>query len=441
MHKLAPSAAIALLVACGGNSDSKVHVLNDAGGSNDTCSPLAQTGCATGEKCTWIYDLVSTDGTNILGHVGCAPDGDKQTHETCTRNMAGAQGYDDCAKGNFCKAKRELVGPGGQGVCEAICDNNGGDPMCADGSTCVAYHNIFEASDMNVAGVCDYKCDPFADNDFMHEGSAAVNRPGTACQPYEECNGFPSNGALPTAFSCSREYNTDLHHRHTCTATDGNSLQAADPLSRVACNTAANGCSQGYRALTLTTTAGMETYCLAMCKPASCWGGNCGSSSSDERLTGDPAGGHQCKPANILVNDPSAFPATLGSNGVNGDQCYFGWHFEIDSQNNIHVSDYSDTMGFCLDHSLLQYDTNNDGTADTAWPKCDLIGSATGTGSAAGDGTCTTANGCLGAATFGCTTLEDAGIMTFGKTGTKKLTNRTTSVKVLDYVRPTSTEL
>ncbi|MFT3698497.1 MAG: hypothetical protein QM831_35460 [Kofleriaceae bacterium] len=432
MHKLA---LVVFLVACGGNSDSKVHVLVDAGSDSDTCNPLAQTGCATGEKCTWIYDLVSSDGTNILGHTGCAPDGDKAIHDTCTRNAAGAQGWDDCVKGSFCKAKRELLSPGGAGVCEAICDNNGSDPMCASGSTCVTYHNVFEASDKNVAGVCDYRCDPFDDNDAKHDGSAAINRPGTACQDYEECNGFPSSGALPTAFSCAREYNTDLHHRHTCTATDGNSLMAADPLSQVACSTASNGCSQGYHALTLKTVAGQETYCLAMCKPASCWMGNCGTDSQSEKLTGDPAGGHQCKPANIIVNDPAALPATLGAGGVNGDQCYFGWHFEIDDSNMLHTSEYSDTFGVCLDHSILQYDANNDGTNDTPWPKCDQVANPIGTGSAGGDGTCTPENGCRGASNFGCTNLADSGIMTFGKRTTQKLTNRT---RLLDFVPPSA---
>src|SRR3954467_9138582 len=184
MQKLALGAFFALLVACGNSSDTKVHIVTDSGsdGSDQTCNPLAQTGCNAGEKCTWVYDLVSADGLQILGHVGCAPEGDKAVGAQCTRNAAGAQGWDDCTKTGFCKAKRELVGPGGQGVCEQICDNNGGDPMCGSGASCVAYHNVFEVSTMNVAGVCDVKCDPFADNDFLHEGSAAINRPGTTCQ-------------------------------------------------------------------------------------------------------------------------------------------------------------------------------------------------------------------------------------------------------------------
>src|SRR3569833_1734765 len=139
MQKLALGAlCAALLVACGNSSDNKVHIVTDSGsgsGSGAACNVLAQTGCNTGEKCTWIYDLVSADGTSILGHVGCAPDGDKAVHAQCTRNAAG-----------------------GSGVCDLVSNNTNTNATTtnATDTASVAYHFIFEVSSMAVAGVCDY---------------------------------------------------------------------------------------------------------------------------------------------------------------------------------------------------------------------------------------------------------------------------------------------
>lgn len=420
MQKLALGAFVALLVACGSSTDNKVHIVTDSGGgsgSDSTCNPLAQTGCATGEKCTWVYDLVSSDGLQILGHVGCAPEGDKAVGAQCTRNAAGAQGWDDCTKAGFCKAKRELVGPGGQGVCEQICDNNGGDPMCGANAHCVAYHNIFEVSTMNVAGVCDVKCDPFADNDFNHEGSGAVTRPGTQCQSYEGCYGYPGKTTIPTSFSCAREYNTDLHNRNECTDSSGNSLSNANPLSRVACASASNGCSQGQMPLLIEATGSMTAICVSMCKPKSCWMGNCGGSTSVlSNLTGDPADpGNQCQ---ATARKGFLNPA-IPNGGNNGDQCVFNWQFEITTQNQLLTSPYDDTLGWCEDHSQYKYDKDLDGmiTAadDEAEPQCDSMSDpGFGTGSAdPATHLCTPGNGCRGAGSFGCTSVVDSGLLTF----------------------------
>jgi|GEM_PF-2549022 len=448
MQKLALGAlCAALLVACGNSSDNKVHIVTDSGsgsGSGAACNVLAQTGCNTGEKCTWIYDLVSADGTNILGHVGCAPDGDKAVHAQCTRNAAGAQGWDDCKGGSFCKAKRELVGPGGTGVCEQVCDNTGADATaaCAADSACVAYHNIFEVSSMAVAGVCDYKCDPFADNDSLHVGSAASSRSGSACQDYEQCTGFPGQ-TLPTSFSCAREYNTDLQNRAECTATSGNSLQAANPLSRVACASASNGCSQGYMPLLYEDTSGsMIVTCTAMCRPKTCYAGNCGGTTNDtSNLTGDPAfttpdGRHHRCQINDIKGDviPATPGGTVGSPAdMNGtadtDQCVFNWLFQFNSMTgNFVTSPWNDTVGWCERRNQYKYDKNGDGMLTSADdepdPKCDLIPVAVGTGSADGSGNCTVENGCRGAGFFACTSLAESGVMTFQGQAHKSLVAR-----------------
>jgi len=366
MQKLALGALVGFLVACGGNSDTKIHIVDAAGsgsGSDSTCNPLTQTGCDAGNMCTWIYDLVAADGTSILGHVGCAPDGDKAVAASCTRNAAGAQGWDDCAKGGFCRVKRELVGPGGVGVCEAICDNNGGAPTCGSAAACVAYNGIFDVSGTNVAGVCDVKCDPFQDNDALHSGSGAPSRPGTKCQPYEGCYGGPRALLnVPTSFSCAREYNTDLHDRDACTTTSGNSLTSSNPLTRVACSTASNGCSEGYMPILYEDTSGSKiAACTAMCKPADCSAGNCGGSAqSTTNLLGMPNSGHRCDTNSILGTFNPAIPGT-GSGATNGTGCTYNWSFEIDSTGVYFPSPFSDTLGWCEEHNQYKYDSNQDG--------------------------------------------------------------------------------
>jgi hypothetical protein len=419
MQKLALGALVGFLVACGGGSDSKIHIVDAAAGSGSgsdaACNPLTQTGCNTGEMCTWIYDLVSADGTNILGHVGCAPDGTKAVAASCTRNAAGAQGWDDCAKGGFCRVRRELVGPGGTGVCEAICDNNGGTPGCGSDAACVAYHGIFDVSGTNVAGVCDVKCDPFADNDFLHAGSGAPSRPGTKCQAYEGCYGFPNrvSQTTPTKFSCAREYNTDLHNRDACTATSGNSLTSSNPLTRVACSTASNGCSEGYMPVLIEMTGSMIAVCTAMCKPADCYTGHCGGNTQlTTNLTGLPGSGHRCEATDILASS-GFLPATPGPSGMNLTGCTFNWSFEVDMQGVYYPSPFSDTLGWCEAHDQYKYDSNGDGMltdADQSIPKCDTIVTAGyGTHMKAADGSCTATNLCLGAADFGCVSKATAG--------------------------------
>src|SRR5690348_9439119 len=64
MKKLAFGALIVgLIAACGGSSsnNNKKIILPDGSGSGGpdapmTCNPLTQTGCAAGQKCTWVTD-------------------------------------------------------------------------------------------------------------------------------------------------------------------------------------------------------------------------------------------------------------------------------------------------------------------------------------------------------------------------------------------------
>ncbi|MEO8846282.1 MAG: hypothetical protein ABI591_22015, partial [Kofleriaceae bacterium] len=207
------------------------------------------------------------------------------------------------------------------------------------------------------------------------------------------------------------------HDRDECTATSGNSMSNPNPLGRVGCATASNGCAEGYMPLLIENTGSMVAVCVAMCAPKSCWMGNCGPGTTPDtsNLTGDPAG-RQCIAGKILFNSTAFHQAQAGQGAglVNGDQCVFNWFFEIDANNMFHTSQYDDTMGWCMDHSQYAYDSNGDGmvdASDVARPKCDTLGSAGfGTGSSVA-GACNGSNGCVEAGNFGCTSVTDSGLL------------------------------
>src|SRR5882724_4156877 len=103
MKKLALGALLIGLVACSKNPAKPDAPAGEGGVTPDAgaCDVLANTGCASGEKCTWIWD--QRDATADLGHIGCAMDGAVAANDACTFNMDPI-GFDDCVGGTFCEA-------------------------------------------------------------------------------------------------------------------------------------------------------------------------------------------------------------------------------------------------------------------------------------------------------------------------------------------------
>jgi hypothetical protein len=291
------------------------------------CNVLAQTGCATMEKCTWIQDAAN------LGRIGCTPDGMVQLECACTRGALGTTGYDDCQKGGIC-----IVG-----VCKQICDQNGGAPMCnaINGAkfSCGLYSGIFgPIGGPFAAGACDPQCDPIGDNDFFGSG----HKTGCVCGSNEGCYGSPSaTTGSPTAWTCSREVNKSLVHRTACTTAVGCADSAGTPFR--------NGCAQGYEPFLLDHTGSMQEDCIALCRPGNAYMGNPGTQL--------PAGKepHACN-----SNDARGTFGTAATTTTNGEHCAFSWIFEIDTNGNLVRSPTSDTVGFCWDHT--KYGTEPTGT-------------------------------------------------------------------------------
>lgn len=405
MKKLALGALLAgLFAACGGDDPVKIIDGNtvDAPG---VCNVLAQTGCATGEKCSWIVDALTPQ---YVGHVGCTPDGTANVGDECSFGMPGVTGVDNCKAGTVCGAYRM-----GTGVCKAICDQAGGEPMCDASHVCVVYSKLFATGTDSppAAGVCDLACDPMADNDF--DGSAnqltgpASARRASTCGSADNvgCYGSPSGGTgLPTGYSCTNEVNHDqgtanggfgIRHRTQCVPGTG----CADDDGTYYLNS----CNQGYIPLLIESTDVSETICVAICKPANCYMGNCANNA------GAGQANDGCRTADRVNGSTSHLWDGPGAEG-GGEHCIFEWYFEVDRSAGTYLpSPTSDTVGFCYNHAA--YDYNKDGDPNTGTngfeeplPACSTLQDGFGSGSAPSD------PNYFGAADLGCVDTTHAGL-------------------------------
>jgi len=421
MRKLAFGALfVGLVAACGGSSSSNkksvVLIGSGSGSGGDVCNVLTQTGCDTGQMCTWIVDMA--DMTSSVGHIGCAPAGTKATDAACTRNAPGATGYDDCVKGDYC------FGPdiGGAGVCKQICDQAGGSPNCDSAHACVTYDGLFGPSGMAVAaGVCEVRCNPITDNNFLLDtgdsrttmacgsaGSAGSN--GSGFLQAKGCYGFPypPNGA--TQYTCTSQYNYSRFHRTACDTTQ-------HPGDRATCGPDSthvyiNGCASGYMPLFSDNEGSSVTDCMAFCSPAPCYNNGSGATSDatsqcagGSNIRGNPAA-HNCT-ANTYkfatFNQAPYATSTVSDNQHDGEQCFYSWLFEIDSTSMMWTgsSATSDTVGFCVDHSQYKFDPTGGSNNNTTWPRCDQVGIGSN-GYENLNGTATTVGNGFDAVGFGC---------------------------------------
>lgn len=369
MKKLAFGALfVGLLVACGGGDSNKI-VIVDSGGPDApmVCNPLTQSGCATGEKCTWLLDALMPQ---YVGHVGCAPDGSANAGESCMYGAPGASGYDNCKKGLVCGNYR-----GGAGTCKTVCDQQGGMPACDENHVCVTYSGLFSTGDTTppAGGVCDLACDPLGDNDFDGSGSAS-NKTMTTCGSAATvgCYGYPSYGTPPsTGWSCTNDINSDqlqpvgLRHRVECSVENS----CADPGPRIY----VNSCNQGYLPLLYEASGSMKIICVAMCQPDVCYMGNCGTVQNQVPSQRAGKAPHKCN----LTN-------RVGTSFDNTEHCQYLWFREVDDNGELLTSKTSDTLGFCFDMKKYQYDSNSDNKIDASdkfLPNCDQLQMGFGSGS------------------------------------------------------------
>ena len=342
MKTLALGALLAgFLAACGGGGsgddvvpaiDARTDATNntiDAGDTTDApvslvCDPIAppgMQGCAANEKCTWIR--VQTTPT-IIGALGCVPDGTVALGGTCTRGADGqTTGYDTCVAGSIC------IGPATGGVCQDICGFDGSAAAaCATGQACTRYQNTFANSmEDPIAGACNPKCDPVTQ---LRDDNSQACPMGQGC--------YTLTSTTETNAVCARTVVWDMM---------GTTLGHNDAIPGTA---SANACRPFHTPRR--TAPGATTFeCGALCVP---------NDVSQNLNVGDEGGvgNHTCAD----LNAPP--PETV----VGGESCRYFWAREQFSGTTL--SPFSNTLGFCWDHTLLWYDSNNDMTGDMKTPRC-----------------------------------------------------------------------
>ena len=110
----------------------------------EACNPVEGTGCAVGEKCTWIVDAVDP---NYLAYTGCIADGTVANGLACVSPELGA---DNCVALNYCLNE----------VCTEICF--GDSCGAAEDWVCSPYNQLFD--DLTDVGLCNPTCNPVEQN-------------------------------------------------------------------------------------------------------------------------------------------------------------------------------------------------------------------------------------------------------------------------------------
>ena len=391
MRKLAIGAlsiCMGLLAACS-NSKAKPDIqFQDTGGPDavGTCNVLTQMGCDPGQKCTWFIDQDGSNGNPDIGHIGCAANGTVALGGACQYGTGGsnATGDDNCETGDVC------IG----GVCKQICSATG-SPACDTNHACQTYYGFLGPPNMEAGGVCDPICDPLTDNDFLDGSGVSPAKTGTICAAAEGCYpGFSGGSGAPTAWTCAGAPNTTLVHRSACTSPD------CAPAGGMGAYK--NGCAQGYIPYIKDDQTGVNDFvCIAICAPQDCYKGSTNCPATTTQDVG--ASPHRCNATDAR-----------GSFGA-GDQCIYSWWFEQDA-NGVLLSKTSDTVGLCLDHTLLHFTGTSGTTSDgTAFPSCSTLPITT----ADNEATCAFTNAGsadCGGVEYGCVSTTTGGVTTqFGK--------------------------
>lgn len=241
------AAAVALAAACGGGG--KPQLLDASIDAQFACNPVAQTGCKTGEKCTWIVDIDATMTSNEIGHIGCAAnaatpiDDGKACADASVKSGAPV---DTCIGGDLCVSNK----------CKPICDpsvSGTAAGACKPDFACTTYAGVFDTGGPAVAGVCEPQCDPLTQQLKVGSpnnacGSADATKPSAACV----------FGPDPTAWVCAPSgsilyANTDRKPPLT------------DPGSG---RPFPNGCAPGFIPFYFEDASGaMKTLCTGLCAP------------------------------------------------------------------------------------------------------------------------------------------------------------------------------
>lgn len=386
MTKLAwATVVVAALVACG--DAPRPGALSDAAPPAPVCDPVKQTGCAAGDKCTWIYDRVdnpATPANEDLGHIGCAPPGDRAVGQACW--------YGDGAPGGSCTTSNDCGNPDAsnpdrlciQGACvpalrpgvtgasnclagaeclgnecRTVCDPQvaAGASGCSAAYGCATYAGIYEDAEGNtVAGVCDPTCDVITQERAVGTPTAACGSPEPDA-PAIGCylTNTPRHGLLPS--TCARVPLAVRALRPTAPVTDRQLAYAPSDFDGAL--PYRNGCEPGYAPLIEERTGSVRMICVGLCIPRRTDSANPGGARGDAS-----------RPAKLPTKVAAAIGDGVCAAGKKGStatqDCRYLWPL-ISDDTRYFASPLDDTLGYCYDFS--EYQTDPDGPAGPLPPE------------------------------------------------------------------------
>lgn len=360
MKKLALGALVALFAACGGGSDKPMLIDSLMTGSDvdatpPTCNPVAQTGCAASEKCTWIIDQDGSANADDIAHIGCAPNGTVAVDAACTAATSTANdGHDNCLGGSYCLG----------GSCQKICDLQNA-ASCDSDHSCARYSNVFESGGNAVAGVCDPQCDPLSQALKAGANPAACGSPSPAA-PNKGC----FSGNIVT-FTCSPTGTT--HYTKT------DRVAAAETNGTVYINS----CAPGYLALFYQDSVSMTVICDGLCAPLET--DNTAALMNNGKGDGTVLGKQPTDPAPVAGHAKCTPFAAGGKGSVAAEECRFMWTLLFDMAGNPVESQYKDSLGYCYAYSQYKYDPTQGTNPTTPKPACASLPPASATTTGADD--------------------------------------------------------
>ncbi len=156
----------------------------DAGcGAAVACNPVAQTGCAVGEKCAVILDDVDSGAS----HIGCIADGTEAIGAACTEAATVCES-DNCAAGGQCY----------NGLCHEICSTALAN--CTGTGVCVQF--VDGMGDDLPTQICLFGCDPLVQDCVADSEACYLVGDGGVCVVPAGGTGLPIGSACIYANSC-----------------------------------------------------------------------------------------------------------------------------------------------------------------------------------------------------------------------------------------------
>lgn len=329
MKKLALALSLGVIVACGGGG--KPTLIDSSIDAFTLCNPVAQTGCATGEKCTWIIDIDGSATTNPVGHLGCAPNGTVADNGTCQFARAGMNGgVDACVAGELCLS----------GKCKPICDpqvTGAAAGACPTDYACSTIDGLLESGGDSVAGICESACDPLTQRLKVGGaeacGSVAPATPDRTCVP----------GGL-TVFSCADNV-SDAKDREAPLMANGRLFT--------------NSCAPGFVLGFFESSGSMTTLCAGLCAPLEVDADTIKVAGHELDNQGDAAvlGKKPDDPAPVAGHATCAAGvkgALTGINAPHGEDCRFLWAVTRD-EDIVPTNPYNDTLGLCFPYEKFTF--------------------------------------------------------------------------------------